>query len=185
MKQHLFIFTLLVMMGCHERPSATTSKDSIIAENNCRQAQDTVQRVLANLGEARRNIEHYQQLCRKWKEKEPIEAYTIRAVDLLTAMGLPASLADSDSCRFKHIRVYMGYDDAIGFKLYIVPVTGACLQGNISQWNLGMDVKLDKDGLPVMRGIGSPAIESTDNYVLDLNAPCPNTCPAPGQKITD
>ncbi|MEI3800356.1 MULTISPECIES: hypothetical protein [unclassified Chitinophaga] len=184
MKQHLFSLLLLVglAVGCKNQPSAGTAKPGPATKNDCNQVTDSVGRVLVNLVTARQRIQSYDSLCRlHWKGAEPIEAYTIRAVDLLAAMGLPPELADSSICRFKHIRVYLGFQDKVGFKLYVVPVDNACMKGkDPAKWNAGTDVILDKDANPILANIDSTGIAAYDKYVLDLNAPCPNTCPEPG-----
>ncbi|NML37718.1 hypothetical protein HHL17_10985 [Chitinophaga sp. G-6-1-13] len=180
--KHLFSLALLlglVAAGCQNQPSPGSNKPDTPPKTDCSQTPDNAGRVLANLVTARRNIYSYDSLCHKhWDGIPPIESYTIRAVDLLAAMGMPTDLADSAMCRFKHIRVYLGFQDKVGFKLYIVPVTGACLQDkNPSKWTAGRDVILNKDANPIIVPIDSAAIAETDRYVLDLNAPCPKTCP--------
>lgn len=95
----------------------------------------------------------------------PIRAYTIRAQDLLESMGMsPSYASDSTICKFNHVRVYIGLDANYKFKLYFTPVKNA----DLCNGNGGMDVILPD------------SISSTPQYVLDLNAPCPNTCGSPG-----
>lgn len=185
MKQHLFPLILVLGLstaGCKNQPSAGTAKPGTTSANDCNQITDSVGRVLVNLVTARQSIQSYDSLCRiHWKGTAPVESYTIRAVDLLAAMGLPPELADSSICRFKHIRVYLGFQEKVGFKLYLVPVDNACLKGkDPSKWNAGMDVILDKEANPILANIDSTGTAAYDQYVLDLNAPCPNTCPQPG-----
>ncbi|MBC9914311.1 hypothetical protein [Chitinophaga varians] len=180
--KHLFSLALLLGLaaaGCQDQPSSGNNTPDTPPKIECSQASDKVGRVLADLVTARRNIYSYDSLCRRhWDGIAPIESYTIRAVDLLAAMGMPPNLADSAMCRFKHVRVYLGFQDKVGFKLYIVPVTGACLQDkNPDKWLAGRDVILNKEANPIIAPIDSAAIAETDRYVLDLNAPCPKTCP--------
>jgi hypothetical protein len=105
----------------------------------------------------------------------PIKAYTLRAEDLLGALGIPAEYADSSITKYKHARVYLGYKKGKGFKLFILPVYGADLSGkDTSLWKGGYDVYLNKEGLPIPPN--SDKSTSDGEYVLDLNAPCPNTC---------
>lgn len=186
MKRKLFILALLsgliTATGCKHQPSDKTEKVTATIKDDCGQPMDNASLVLSHLTIAREHTLAYDRLWRRQhgKDAAPIHAFTIRAVDLLAALGMPATLAVSDSCRFKHIRVYMGYDSSkAGFKLYIVPVDGACLKGkNSSTWYAGTDVLLDKYANPIMAAeSGSSGMVSTDTYVLDLNAPCPNTCP--------
>jgi hypothetical protein len=186
MQQHLFTLTLLagliIATGCNQQPFGKTEKVTLTKKDDCGQAMDNASLVLCHLTTAREHTGAYDRLWRRQhgKDATPIHAFTIRAVDLLAALGMSPTLADDSSCRFKHIRVYMGYDSLkAGFKLYIVPVDGACLKGeNSSMWYAGTDVFLDKHATPVMAvDSGSNGMASTDTYVLDLNAPCPNTCP--------
>ncbi|MCC6372430.1 MAG: hypothetical protein IT236_15605 [Bacteroidia bacterium] len=91
----------------------------------------------------------------------PVRAFTIRAVDLLKAMGMPTEMAsDTNVCKYNHVRVYLGqnYDNA--YKLFITPVSGANLCNSVG----GADVIL------------SNTKATPSNYVLDLNAPCPQVC---------
>nr|WP_295870510.1 hypothetical protein [uncultured Chitinophaga sp.] len=180
--KHLFSLTLLLGLaaaGCQQQPSPDNRQPDAPPKIDCSQNNDDVGRVLANLVAARRNIYSYDSLCRRhWEGIPPVESYTIRAVDLLAAMGMPTDLADSAMCRFKHVRVYLGFQDKVGFKLYIVPVANACLQGkDPAKWDAGRDVILNKKGNPIIVPLDSTAIAEDDKYVLDLNAPCPKTCP--------
>jgi hypothetical protein len=190
MKQKLFILGLSLglsaAMGCSDQPVAKEKNERAVTQNDCGQAVDTVNRVLVPLTKALKDIYSYDSLNRlHWKGTTPIESYTIRAVDLLAAMGMPATLADSSICRFKYVRVYMAFRNKVGFKLYIMPVDNACLKGNDpSKWKGGNDVLLDKNGNPIMIPLDSTAIASDDEYLLDLNAPCPNTCPS-GKPLKD
>ncbi|MCW3465004.1 hypothetical protein [Chitinophaga nivalis] len=183
MKRSPFFFAVLLMLamiaGCKQQVADHTTTTPVVNSNDCGQATDSVTRILTRLTTARENILAYDKLNRKhWKHREPVEAYTIRAVDLLTAMGMPASMADSAICRFKHVRVYLGYHEQAGFKLYVVPVDNACLKGSDPRkWNAGTDVMLDKQANPIMESISPSGMANYDRYVLDLNAPCPNTCP--------
>ncbi|WP_160717499.1 hypothetical protein [Chitinophaga solisilvae] len=184
MKQRLFPFALLLIivaaMGCNRPSPEKTNPAATITTNDCGQATDSVNRVMASWSVAQEDMAAYEKLCKSHGEEIPVKGYTIRAVDLLAAMGMPPELADSPDCRFKHIRVYIGYRKKMGFKLYISPVDGACLKGSDpSKWQAGMDVLLDKHANPVPAGIDTPRLTSLNTYVLDLNAPCPKTCPEP------
>jgi hypothetical protein len=181
MKQRLFILALLsgliIATGCNHQPSGKTE----IIQDDCGQPMNNASLVLSHFTTARENIAVYDRLWRRQhgEKATPIHAFTIRAVDLLAALGMDPKLANAASCRFKHIRVYLGHDSInTVFKLYIVPVDGACLKGeNSSTWEAGTDVFLDKQANPIMAvDSGSNSMASTNTYVLDLNAPCPNTC---------
>ncbi len=110
----------------------------------------------------------------------PIRAYTIRAVDLLGAMGMPGELADSSLCKYKYIRVYLGYRRNVGFKLYIVPVQDA----NLAQLKGGIDIMLNSEGKGLPFNKPKTGFYNEEEYVLDLNAPCPNTCATDPSPLT-
>src|SRR6185437_10946318 len=108
----------------------------------------------------------------------PIQGYTIRSLDLLMAMGIADTALDSNEVLHKFVRVYLGYDTSnkvhAGFKLYILPVDSAYLGGDdSSKWIAGYDLLLDSLGKAIHWG---HTTTTTTPYVLDLNAPCPNTC---------
>lgn len=110
-------------------------------------------------------------------QKVVITAYTIRAVDLFGALGMPGSYVDSSICKYKYARVYLGMDSLNTFKLYMVPVVDA----NLDSAYGGRDIHLDSLG----RAIHQTDITAgeADEYVFDLNAPCPNTCAVNGPQI--
>jgi hypothetical protein len=110
------------------------------------------------LEEALADIKHYQDSCEGFfNGAVPIRSYTIHASDMLMAMGLDPSTVE---CPFTHARVYIGLNDSSHFKLFFTPVIGAELKGGVM--NPGRDTILrNADG---------------NQYVMDLNAPCPNTC---------
>jgi len=191
MTQRLFSIALLLAVistaACEHPQSPVPKNESAAIQGDCGQALDTAYRVLCPLTTARQYTHSYDSICHHIHGNDDltIHAYTIRAVDLLAAMGLPPTLADSSICRFKHIRVYMGYENKVGFKLFIVPVDGACLKGkDSSMWAAGNDVLLDKYARPILApDSSSNGMVTTDTYVLDLNAPCPNTCPSGIQRL--
>lgn len=103
------------------------------------------------------NVKHYLDSCNEFLGGAPIKAYTIHANDMLMALGIDP---DSVNCRYTHARVYLGLDSANHFKLYFTPVVGADLDPSVM--NAGRDsILTDQDG---------------NRFVMDLNAPCPNTC---------
>lgn len=142
---------------------------------------DSVQLVLAPYAVAAQNISRFMNLQDtlfkyapqpKFSSQTTISAYTIRAVDMLAAMGMPADYVNSKACKYKYARVYMAVDSLFNFKLYIVPVVDA----NLSRFQGGTDIYLDSTGKYYPPGKPETRDEETDKYVLDLNAPCPSTC---------
>lgn len=101
-------------------------------------------------------------------DSAPIKSYTIRAIDLLEAMGMP--LAYADSAAYDHVRVYIGVDSRNKFRLLLTPVDGAVISKGIS----GED--------KILEGLFTSGLRSsTDNplsgqYVMDFTGPCPNSC---------
>lgn len=86
-----------------------------------------------------------------------VRSYTIAGVDMLQVMGVGPEFiknAPYDSCR-----AYLGYDDNHHFKLYLTPVKN------------NQDVFLN-----FVTGKGGSGAPNNSSYVLDLIAPCPNTC---------
>ncbi len=123
------------------------------------------------------NILSYDSLCAKYLGTPlwapPVNAFTIRAEDLLGALGMPQGFADSAFCKYKNARVYLGFDPiAKTFKLFVLPVKNANLNSNPMIG--GEDVFVDSTGNPIDRSLIKNA--SQTQYVMDLNAPCPNTC---------
>jgi hypothetical protein len=132
-----------------------------------------VVRVLCRLDSAQTDIRYFKTLCHERLQDTPICAYTLHAIDLIEALGLPRSL--EDSCEYKYARVYLAYRPNNGFKMYVVPVDSADLSGtNPAKWKPGIDILLDSSGrgIPPKRKLRAGETE----FVLDLNAPCPNTC---------
>jgi hypothetical protein len=149
---------MLIAAGCTSHPAVVNEKKD-----------SKVSKVLYRLDSAVENITSFDSLSREYLDDSiPVKAFTIRAEDLLDAMGMSASLVDSASCKYKHIRVYLAYRPRVGFKLFIVPVKGAHLEEHVA----GEDMLLDSTGQVVHnKGLAAQKL-----YVLDLNAPCPNTC---------
>lgn len=171
MKQIILLMALAtgILMACKNNTGNPPDTKPISRDTTGSCYTDTVSKVLCRLDSAQQDISLFDSLSRKYlnDSSAPIRAYTVRAVDLLDALGLPAELADSSICQYKYIRAYLGYRQGVGFKLYIVPVTDACLRSG----NGGSDVVLNSAGGVAAKG------SSQATYVLDLNAPCPRTCP--------
>jgi hypothetical protein len=168
---------LLAIAGCHDNAKELTLKA------DPKPPPDNIKHVLSPLKTAKNDIQTFVALCKDSLGVVPVNGYTIRAEDLLDALGLPPSLVDSNfngDTVSRHVRIYLGYRDQgspaeVGFKLFIVPVNGANLSGNDNTWKAGRDLMLDSNGNVIKRG-PQKGIEE-DEYVLDLNAPCPKTCP--------
>ncbi|NOS94066.1 MAG: hypothetical protein HOP30_19285 [Cyclobacteriaceae bacterium] len=102
------------------------------------------------------------------KDTIPFKAFTVRAVDLLEALGLP----ENTKVKYTHARIYLGMDQNDHFRLFFTPVQGA----SIKNGEAGQDVILKG---PHKHGLAEDAKLQLSNgsYVLDFTAPCPNTCP--------
>lgn len=85
-----------------------------------------------------------------------VRAYTISSVDMLQVLGVnPETIRSNyDSCR-----AYLGYDENNLFRLYLTPIKN------------NRDVFLNFQSS--RGGTGAP---NGSSYVMDLIAPCPNTC---------
>ncbi len=104
------------------------------------------------------------------KDSAPIKSYTIRAADLIEAMGMPLSYVDS--VKYDHVRVYIGVDGNNKFRLLLTPVQGANIYKDIA----GNDVILEGAFTSGPRSAGANA--SQGKYVMDFTGPCPNSCSA-------
>lgn len=167
----MIVISLFAFVACTNNSEKNiVSNDDSLLQNY--RPLDSVPAVLASLTSAKANIKAYDSICRIQFKTVPIKSFTVRAVDLFGAMGMPGKYADNSICKYPHIRVYLGYDVKLStFKLYVVPVEGADLVKNIP----GKDIILDKNGNPITLK-GKIGDGDDDEYVLDLNAPCPNTC---------
>lgn len=86
-----------------------------------------------------------------------VRSYTIAGTDMLQVMGVsPEAVKNQlyDSCR-----AYLGYDANNHFRLYLTPVKN------------NRDVFLN-----FISGKSGSRTPNSSSYVLDLIAPCPNTC---------
>lgn len=170
----VLVSSLMIVAACHDQPSAGTANGNHPAEK----IPANPSRVVYRLADAQRDIRAYDSLCDTLLHVIPVSGYTIRAEDLLAALGMDSTLVNSDTCMYHHVRVYLGYRASHGFKLFIVPVEGADLSTpDSAAWSAGADILLDKTGQPGCRG-SKVHLASADEYVLDLNAPCPTTCPS-------
>jgi hypothetical protein len=86
-----------------------------------------------------------------------LRAYTISGHDMLQVMGADTTVMKQ--CIYDSCRAYLGYDSNHNFKLYLTPIKNQ------------KDVFLNFN--PRKR-VGS--VPDNSSYVLDLIAPCPNTC---------
>jgi hypothetical protein len=102
------------------------------------------------------------------KDSAPIKAYTIRAVDLMEALGMPLEYASS--AKYSHVRVYIGMDSNNKFRLLLTPVEGADIIKEVA----GNDIILK--GLFTSGTVtsGDPVLDG--EYVMDFTGPCPNSC---------
>lgn len=157
--------------SCNNRPSASG------AANNLKLSDTTVSTVLYKAADALKNIAIYDTLSKKYLKMEaPINSFTINAVDLMAALGIPANTVNP---KFNYVRAILGFDSLAGFKLFLVPVVGA----NLSLGNAGRNVYLNSNGI-ANDTINSANFATGNEYVLDLNAPCPKTCPPSDAVLT-
>jgi len=167
------IAILLLMFNCREK---SPDQAAVQRQSGDSQGDTTTTLYAVPYDSALRNMARFDKkmriydslvvkaLNKKGPVKVPIRAFTIRAVDLLEALGLPA--ADTTRVAYDHVRIYFGMDANDGFKLYLTPVDSADLSSHPPQ--AGVDVILKGK----YRGLGDDG-----EYVFDFAAPCPNTCP--------
>lgn len=106
-----------------------------------------------------------------FKAAAPINSFTMRGIDALEVLGrrkyLPADSLDflANTLAF---RVYLGLDDSLRFKLFVVKVSGV----NFREGNMGKDLPFIEGAQSGAKGKGVGS-----EFVLDVNKPCPSTCP--------
>lgn len=98
----------------------------------------------------------------------PVKSFTVRAVDLLESLGLPANTQSE----YQHVRVYLGLDTNNKFRLFLTPVSGASISDGVA----GRDIVLSG---PYTNGMAnnSEITSFEGEYVLDFTGPCPTSCP--------
>lgn len=95
----------------------------------------------------------------------PIKAFTIKAEDLLAALGI----TQPTSPLYTHVRVYLGLTPTDTFKLFVVAVDS---DGEGPHPLIGKDHFFN-----VVEGsVHVDPAPHSGHYVMDLNAPCPFTC---------
>lgn len=166
MNRLFYLFLCAFLFACTQ----TEKKDSGLEEG--RQQADTAEYALP-LDSAVLYINRYDSIAQAiLKNPAPVRAYTVRAADLLEALGLPENI----KTKYKHVRAYVGMDLNNQFRLFFTPVEGA----SIHETNPGKDIILKgafTRGLRGDTGIDATVIQNGE-YVLDFTAPCPNTCPS-------
>lgn len=89
------------------------------------------------------------------KKYDYLRAYKISAMDMLEVMGIDSAAVPAPQYQF--CRAYLGMDATGKFRLYLTPVIA------------DTDVFYNPDSAHAVRA-------QSNSYVLDLIAPCPNTC---------
>jgi hypothetical protein len=161
---------ILVAIGCN---TASSGNPAAVGDR----PKNPVHHVLCRLDSAVTDINYFNSLCqsRLGGSTPPIRAYTIRAIDLIGALGMDTTL--EDSAKYKHIRMYLAYRQNAGFKLYLVPVDSAYIGGtDTANWRGGYDIFLNSEGKCIPHNKQGTRNTASADYVLDLNAPCPATC---------
>ena len=133
---------------------------------------------------AEKDVKYYEELCKKafGNAATPIQFFTVRATDLLAAMGIDTLYtADAPSYKQRYVRVTIAYNQAGNqFKLYVQPVKDANLDGPDSSRTAGYALYFRRNGtIDSNSGKAGPMPKTSEPdslYVADLNAPCPNTC---------
>ncbi len=149
------VCALMIAQACKTEANKEEKKDEQTSVPTQRLLYSSYQVPLAV---AQDNIERYNNKCFEVLGIVPIKAYTIHAEDLMEVLGIPD--VEPKIYKYDHVRAYLGMDTLNQFKLYLTPVEGANLSAVPKV--AGKDVILkNADG---------------EQYVLDLNAPCPATC---------
>jgi len=176
MKKSVFgavVALLLIVLSCQEKSNDTAATQ---LQSSSSKPDTTTTLYAVPYDTAKKNMHRYdvkmrtydslveKALNKKGPARVPVRAFTVRAADLLEALGLP--VADTAKVTYDHVRIYFGINGDDKFKLYLTPVEGADLSSNPPK--AGVDVILKGK----YTGLGSYG-----SYVLDFSAPCPPTCP--------
>lgn len=168
------IITLATLAGCEMRSSMNKNASN---ENDSLSASP---RFVISVDTAKLDIERYNKLMKKYDSivvasgnpmlsNVPFKAFTVRAVDLTEALGMPLSI--SNKVKYNHVRVYIGLSEANQFKLFLTPVIGADLDAKPPV--AGKDLILKRK----IRNAAGEMLNEEEGYVMDFAMPCPNTCP--------
>jgi hypothetical protein len=171
----LLVLILIIVSAClfllvKKRPDHC-HHDRISGNGHCNDSSISYYAVPKN--EAIKSIKYYQKIAKeKFQGTIPIRGFTIRTADLLEVSGMP--VPDTVYTRYAYVRMYLGLDSASNlFKIFLTPVDSANL--NVTPPIAGKDVILNG---PYSRSVKVKVKGDVDDgdYVLDLSAPCPNSC---------
>lgn len=130
-------------------PPPTNNKEQVTA----RDTNDTVvPPYYVPKEQALADISNYGKACRTSYGNFPLRAYTLQTYDLIRGLDITGCSVDTTH----HLRGYIGLTESGEYKFYFVMAVGA--------------------SLPDVPGHDSCFVVNGQEYVLDLNAPCPNTC---------
>jgi hypothetical protein len=162
MKPYYLIIALLIVFCCSKENADDQSAESADAE-----VRDTAYFAL-NLDSAKSFTERYRKMAKEvLKDTVPVKAFTVRAKDLLEALGIKKAKP-----KFEYVRVYLGLDDQDKFRLMLTPVVDA----DFKKGHAGKDVILSGPFKPGDKYKAGESASANGEYVLDFNMPCPNTC---------
>lgn len=162
MKTSLYLFIgLCVAMSCTQK------------ESNNETPTDNIASYAISLDSAAIYIKNYSDSTKRYFKEPPIQAFTIRAEDLLEALGVQSN----QKVKYEYARIYLGLDFNNKFRAFLTPVDSADIDKHLA----GKDIILkgryshrkadgidDGAGLTVQEG----------EYVMDFTGPCPNSCPS-------
>jgi hypothetical protein len=159
MKPYYLIVALLIVFCCSKEKADNESADADV--------RDTAYFAL-NIDSAKAFTARYRTMAKVvLKDTVPVEAFTVRAKDLLEALGIKKA-----NPKFEYVRVYLGLDDQDKFRLMLTPVVGA----DFKKGYAGKDVILSGPFKPGDKLRAGESASDNGEYVLDFNMPCPNTC---------
>lgn len=161
----LLLTCLVAMTACAPQPKTKAEKASADLPTALADSLETLFAV--PLASAQTDTARYDSLMRLYFQQVPVRAFTIRSADFLGAIGLPETTATP----FTHVRIYLGMDSTLNFKLFLTPVVNAHL--NPSDISAGRDTILS---ISPAQEIQFGVRQSTP-YMFDFSAPCPTTCP--------
>jgi hypothetical protein len=162
MKNSFYTFSFLItILSC----GPSEQKDSAVPETEAVVVADYA---LA-IDSAVTYIHNFEKQWKNFTNKQPndsiplpLKAFSVRAEDLMEALGLPES--EAKKAKYHHARFYLAMDNNNRFRLLITPVD-----------DNNKDIILNGPYVPTGSMVGTQASES-GSYVLDFNQPCPKTC---------
>jgi len=167
MKKLLFFFVIVVLAF------ACSQIDEKLGDNKSNKL-DTAKFALP-LSVADIDISRYRTWTKSRNFKDTLPTFfTVRATDLIQVLGISKEEIKSDY--YKHVRVYLGFDDNYEAHLLLTPVEGAQLECTKPR---SAGKRIIRNGMMTQPACPLSTIKVAPvegEYMLDFVNPCPPTC---------